>query len=111
MKTKIGNYLSVFPVKTADQECFILGVPWVAQLVKRLTLGFDSGHDLTVCETEPCIWLCTDRAEPAWDFLPLSVSVPPVLALSVSLCLKMNKLKKKKKECSILTVFGHNQNL
>ena len=26
---------------------------WVAQSVKHLTLDFGSGHDLTVCETEP----------------------------------------------------------
>ena len=26
---------------------------WVPQLVKCLTLDFGSGHDLTVCETEP----------------------------------------------------------
>ena len=29
---------------------------WVAQLVKRLTLAFGSGHDLTVGETEPQRW-------------------------------------------------------
>ena len=26
---------------------------WVAQSVKRLTLDFSPGHDLTVCEFEP----------------------------------------------------------
>ena len=27
--------------------------PWVAQLVKRLTFDFDSGHDLKVLELSP----------------------------------------------------------
>ena len=27
---------------------------WVAQWVKPLTLDFSSGHDLRVCEFEPC---------------------------------------------------------
>ena len=27
---------------------------WVTQSVKHLTLGFGSGHELTVCEIEPC---------------------------------------------------------
>ena len=37
---------------------------WVVQSVRRLTLDFDSGHDLTVCEFEPLVRLCADR-EPA----------------------------------------------
>ena len=47
---------------------------WVAQSVKRLTLGFGSGHDLTVCGVEPCVWLCVFTAEPTWDSLSLSLS-------------------------------------
>ena len=35
---------------------------WVAQLVKRPTLGFSSSHDLMVHEIEPCISLCADSA-------------------------------------------------
>ena len=31
---------------------------WVAQVVKRLTLGFGSTHDLMGHETEPQIGLC-----------------------------------------------------
>ena len=46
----------------------------MAQLVKRLTLGFGPGHDLTVCEAEPCIGPFADSAEPAWDSLPPSLS-------------------------------------
>ena len=32
----------------------------MAQSVEPTTLGFGSGHDLMVCEIEPCIGLCTD---------------------------------------------------
>ena len=62
----------------------------MAQLVKRPTLDFGSGHDLVVCEFKPLI-----GAEPAWDSL-----FPPPLPLSqcslFSLSLKINKLKKMK---------------
>ena len=49
---------------------------WVAQSVKHPTLGFGSIRDLTVCEFEPCIGLCADSMESAWDplSLPLSLS-------------------------------------
>ena len=59
---------------------------WAAQLVKRLTLDFGSGHDLTVRETEPHIGLCVDSAEPAWDalYLPLSLPLPCSPSLSLS---------------------------
>ena len=61
----------------------------VAQLVKHPTLGFGSGHDLTVCEFEPCVRLCADTVEPAWD------SLLPSLSGSLPLALKLiNKLKK-----------------
>ena len=53
---------------------------WVAQSLKHLTLGFSSGHDLTVYEFKPRIGLCTESAEHAWDTLSLS------LLLSLSLC-------------------------
>ena len=56
----------------------------MAQLVKRLTLDFGSGHDLTIHELEPVIGLCAGRVEPAWDFLSLSLSAPPLLMLSLS---------------------------
>ena len=35
---------------------------WVPHSVKRLTLGFGSGHDLKVCEFEPHVGLCTASA-------------------------------------------------
>ena len=43
--------------------------PWVDQSVERLTPDFGSGHDLTVLEFEPCVWLCADGMELAWDSL------------------------------------------
>ena len=38
---------------------------WEAQSVKHPTLGFASGHDLTVREVEPHFGHCVDSAEPA----------------------------------------------
>ena len=35
---------------------------WVAQSLKRLTLDFGTGCDLTVCEFEPHIRLCAGSA-------------------------------------------------
>ena len=58
---------------------------WVAQSVKRLTLDFSSRHDLTVPEFEPCIRLCADSMEPAWDSLSPSFSAPLLLVLFLSL--------------------------
>ena len=57
------------------------------QLVERLIPDFSSGHDLTVPEFEPRIGLWADSTEPAWDSLSpsLSLSAPPLLALSFSL--------------------------
>ena len=67
---------------------------WVAQLVKHPTLDFGSGHDLAVHEIKPCIRLCADSVEPAWDSLSPPLSVPPLLhslSSSFSLSLKINK--------------------
>ena len=47
----------------------------MAQSVKRLTLDSASGDDLTVCEFEPHVGLWADSAEPAWDFLSLSLKI------------------------------------
>ena len=56
------------------------------QSVKRLTLDFGSGHDLTVHGFEPLIGLCAGSAEPAWDSLclPLSWPLPRSHAVSLS---------------------------
>ena len=48
----------------------------VAQLIKRPTLDFSLGHDLMVCEIEPCIGLHADSVEPIW------ASLSPTLPLS-----------------------------
>ena len=49
---------------------------WVAQSVKRPTLDFGSGHDLTVREIQPRVGLCADSVKAAWDSLSLSLSAP-----------------------------------
>ena len=61
----------------------------MTQLVKRLTPGFCSGHDLTVCELEPYAGLCADSVEPAWD--SFSLPLPLSLSLQFSLSLSQNK--------------------
>ena len=68
---------------------------WGAQLAKHLILDFDSGHDLTVHKFKPCIGLCSDSMEPAWDSLSPTLSVPPLLVLSLSFPKERNKLLKK----------------
>ena len=60
----------------------------VAQWVKHPTLDFSSGHDLTVCESEPHTGPCADGTEPAWE--PLSLCPSPAHAIAF----KINKLKK-----------------
>ena len=62
----------------------MVGGIWVAQLVKRPTLDFSAGHDLTVREFEACIGPYAENTEPAWDSLPLSLPLPcsHLLALS-----------------------------
>ena len=72
---------------TQDLEC--LGGSWMAQLVKRLTLNFGSGHDLMVREFEPFVELCMEGMEPAWD--SLSPQLAHTLAISISLSIS-NKL-------------------
>ena len=66
----------------------------MAQSIKGLTLGFCSGHDLTVGRFEPHIGLSTAGARPVWDCLSLPLSLP----LPCFLCLskQINKLKKNK---------------
>ena len=69
----------------------------MVQSVNRLTLGFGSGLGLTVREFESHFGPRTGM-ESAWDSLYSSFSAPSPahsLCLSVSLSLKINKLKKK----------------
>ena len=69
---------------------------WAAQSVKRPTLHFGSGHDLTVGETEPCVGLCPDSTEPAWDSLPVCLSVCLSLYLSSPPLPSLSKINKQK---------------
>ena len=69
------------------------GGAWVSQSVKGPTLDFGSGHDLTVCEFEPRVGLCDVRAGPARGSLGVSLSAPPLIALSLSLSLSLSQNK------------------
>ena len=71
---------------------------WVAQLVKCPTLDSGSGHDLAVCEIKPCVGLSADVAEPAWESLSPSLSIPSP-ACAHALSLKINKQTHTHKEC------------
>ena len=64
----------------------------MAQSVKRPTLGFGSGHDLTVHEFKSHVGLCIDSAEPVWD----SVSLPRPCSRVFSLS-NINKLQKRRR--------------
>ena len=64
---------------------------WVAQLVKRPTLDFSSGYDLTVCEFKSYVGLCADSEKLAWDSVPLPLSLFPSPSLSLSLSLSLSK--------------------
>ena len=59
---------------------------WMAQLVKCPTVGFSPGQDLMVHGFKPCIRLCADSVETAWDSVS-SLCPPPLLTLSLSLSL------------------------
>ena len=79
----------------------------MVQWVKRPTLGFGSGHDLTVREFKPLNRLCAVTAQSLLGILFLSLSAPP--ALSLSLSLKINNLKKNK--MGTWREYGNNQRL
>ena len=68
-----------------------IGAPWLAQPVKHPTLGFGSGYDLMVRDTEPRIKLRTDSVEPAWDSLSSSLSAPLPHSLSLPKQFHTNK--------------------
>ena len=63
----------------------------MAQSVKHPNLDFGSGHDLTVCEIDPCIGLCVESVEPVWD--SLSLSPTHILCLSLKINIFLNKIK------------------
>ena len=69
---------------------------WVAQLVKRLTLDFGSGHVLAVGGFETPTRLCSESMDPARILsvslsLQLSCLIDLSLSLSLSLSLKIEK--------------------
>ena len=68
-------------------NCVLQWGTWVAQSVKQPTLGFGSGHDLTVCECGPSIGFA---AVSVGSSVPLSLCPSPVFSLSSSLS-KINK--------------------
>ena len=75
-----------------------LGVPgWFSWLSIYLILGFGSGHDLTVPGFKPCIRVCTDSVELAWDSLSLFLFPFPIRSVSFS---KRNRKKKKENDTS-----------
>ena len=59
----------------------------MAQPVKRPTLDFSPGHDLTVHGVEPHVGLCAAATETAWDSVSPSLSLPLTFSLSLSLSL------------------------
>ena len=81
----ISNFqcLDFLIFKTRIKTSNFLGT-WVAHSLKRLTFGFDSGHDLTVPEIQPRFGLCADSMEPAWYSLSLPLSLPLVDAHAFS---------------------------
>lgn len=71
-----------------------------------LTLGFDSGHDLIVCEFEPHIGLCADSCGACLG-LSITLSAPPQLTLYLahSLTHSLNQSTLKNNLNSITTAF------
>ena len=55
---------------------------WVAQSVMHPTLGFGSGHDLTVVKSSPLASGSVLGVEPAYGCLSLSLCLSPARALS-----------------------------
>ena len=70
--------------------------------------NFGSGHDLMVCEFEPCVRLCGDSLELALGSVSPSLSAPPH-SCSVPLSFRYRytfKKLKKNKGVNILVVFS-----
>ena len=69
------------------------GGAWVTQSI----VNFSSGHELIVCEFEPCVGLCADRSEP-WACFGFCVSLClSLLALDLSLSLYVSQKQTIKK--------------
>ena len=68
--------LNISDVASKNKNILPYRGAWVVRLVKPLTFDLSSGHDLTVGEMKPCIRLCVDSTELAWDSLS-----PPCLSV------------------------------
>ena len=79
----IKAYFSVSQVSRAPLKTDFGGA-WVAQSVKRPTLDFGSGHDLTVHGFGPHVGCRPASAEPAWDSVSL-LSLHSLLVVSLFL--------------------------
>ena len=64
----------------------------MAQSVERLTLDFDSGHDLRVPEFEPLIGLCADSSQCEALLRILSLTLPCLCTLAAVFTEKMPRL-------------------
>ena len=64
----LSDFYELTTIKTAGdmvvKKNYMGGGAWVAQLIKPLTLGFGSGHNLVDCEFKSYIRFCADSAEP-----------------------------------------------
>ena len=82
-----------FSLTLLFNKCIEMRGAWVAQSVRHPIFDLGSGHDLTVREFKPCVGLCTDSVEPAWDSLSPFLSAPCLLpsCLSFSLSLSLSK--------------------
>ena len=90
-RTLTKSWIHKTVTKHQDQELITYGRSWVAQLVKHPTRfwlrSWSHSHKM-----ESWVGLCAYSMEPAWDLsLPLSLSVPPLLVLSLSLKININK--------------------
>ena len=76
----LGDAHLYFAIQTSDffQKGNFRGA-WVDQLVKHPTLDFGSLHDPTAHGFKPCVRLCAETMEPAWD----SLSPAPSLSLRI----------------------------
>ena len=63
----------------------------MGQSVKRQTLDFSSGHDLTTHGFESRLGLCADSVKPVWDSLSPFLSAPPQRTHVLPLSLSQNK--------------------
>ena len=61
----------------------VCGGVWVAQLVKRPTTDFSSGHDPRVMGPSATLDSVLS-VEPAWDSLSLPSAAPPPLSLNIN---------------------------